>query len=161
MYLITITNDAKIRKRRRSAMYTKQSKIKTLFNAPFGKDVMELLMYMSGKDPVLFRNPIVGNIKLRNLPSLTKNLITDDFLDTLIDILNREPELLECKVSEEKKQWWKNAVFYQIYPRSFKDSNNDGIGDLNGITSKLDYLKDIGIDAVWLSPIYDSPNDDN
>ncbi len=161
MYLITITNDAKIRKRRRSAMYTKQSRIKTLFNAPFGKDVMELLMYMSDKDPILFKNPIVGNIKLEKLPSLTKNLITEDFLDTLIDILNREPELLECKVTEENKQWWKSAVFYQIYPRSFKDSNNDGIGDINGITSKLDYLKDIGIDAVWLSPIYDSPNDDN
>lgn len=59
------------------------------------------------------------------------------------------------------KQWWKEAVVYQIYPRSFKDSNGDGIGDLNGITEKLDYLKDLGIDAVWLSPCYESPNDDN
>ncbi|XP_015111692.1 maltase 1 [Diachasma alloeum] len=53
--------------------------------------------------------------------------------------------------------WWKNAVFYQIYPRSFKDDNNDGIGDLIGITSKLDHIKDAGIDAIWLSPIYASP----
>ncbi|WP_349409639.1 alpha-glucosidase [Pseudalkalibacillus sp. SCS-8] len=59
------------------------------------------------------------------------------------------------------KQWWKESVVYQIYPRSFNDSNNDGIGDLNGIIEKLDYLKDLGIDVVWLSPVYESPNDDN
>lgn len=59
------------------------------------------------------------------------------------------------------KKWWKEAVIYQLYPRSFKDSNGDGIGDLNGIISKLDYLKSLGIDAIWLNPIYASPNDDN
>ena len=51
-----------------------------------------------------------------------------------------------------KKAWWKEAIVYQIYPRSFCDSNGDGIGDLNGITSKLDYLKELGIDVIWLSP---------
>ncbi len=60
-----------------------------------------------------------------------------------------------------KKTWWKESVVYQIYPRSFKDSNGDGIGDLNGITEKLDYLKELGIDVIWLSPVYESPNDDN
>lgn len=60
-----------------------------------------------------------------------------------------------------KKTWWKEAVIYQIYPRSFMDSNGDGIGDLKGITSKLDYLKELGIDVIWLSPVYQSPNDDN
>lgn len=60
-----------------------------------------------------------------------------------------------------KKIWWKEAVGYQIYPRSFKDSNGDGIGDLNGIISKLDYLKDLGIDVIWICPMYKSPNDDN
>ncbi|WP_310381786.1 alpha-glucosidase [Flavobacterium sp.] len=59
------------------------------------------------------------------------------------------------------KKWWKEAVVYQIYPRSFKDSNGDGVGDLKGIISKLDYIKNLGIDAVWLNPIYQSPNDDN
>lgn len=58
-------------------------------------------------------------------------------------------------------QWWKESVVYQIYPRSFMDSNGDGIGDLNGILSKLDYLQDLGIDVIWMSPIYQSPNDDN
>ena len=59
------------------------------------------------------------------------------------------------------KTWWKEAVIYQIYPRSFMDSNGDGIGDLKGITSKLDYLKTLGVDVLWLSPVYKSPNDDN
>jgi oligo-1,6-glucosidase len=61
----------------------------------------------------------------------------------------------------EKTRWYKNAVIYQIYPRSFYDSNGDGIGDLKGITSKLDYLKDLGVNCVWLSPCYKSPNADN
>jgi oligo-1,6-glucosidase len=60
-----------------------------------------------------------------------------------------------------KRTWWKESVVYQIYPRSFCDSNGDGVGDLRGIISKLDYLKDLGIDVVWLSPVYKSPNDDN
>lgn len=60
-----------------------------------------------------------------------------------------------------KKAWWKEAVAYQIYPRSFMDSNGDGIGDIPGIISKLDYLKDLGIDVIWISPMYASPNDDN
>lgn len=59
------------------------------------------------------------------------------------------------------KQWWKESVVYQIYPRSFADSNGDGIGDLNGITEHLDYLQDLGVDVIWLSPVYQSPNDDN
>lgn len=60
-----------------------------------------------------------------------------------------------------EKRWWKESVVYQIYPRSFCDSNGDGIGDLNGITDKLDYLKELGVDVIWLSPVYKSPNDDN
>ncbi len=59
-----------------------------------------------------------------------------------------------------EENWWKNAVIYEIYPRSFQDSNGDGIGDLNGITQRLDYLKQLGVDAIWLSPIYPSPQVD-
>lgn len=60
-----------------------------------------------------------------------------------------------------KNQWWKESTVYQIYPRSFQDSNGDGIGDLQGIISRLGYLQDLGIDVIWLCPVYDSPNDDN
>ncbi|MFY9857552.1 MAG: alpha-amylase family glycosyl hydrolase, partial [Exiguobacterium chiriqhucha] len=75
---------------------------------------------------------------------------------------------MESMVSREQvakktvtRTWWKEAIAYQIYPRSFKDSNGDGIGDLRGIIEKLDYLEDLGIDVIWLCPMYKSPNDDN
>ena len=77
--------------------------------------------------------------------------------------------ILSCAVSAtaqtkstdaEGHKWWQHAVFYEIYPRSFADSNNDGIGDLNGITSKLDYLKDLGVDAIWVTPCFPSPQVD-
>ncbi|NQJ73214.1 alpha-glucosidase [Streptococcus suis] len=61
----------------------------------------------------------------------------------------------------QKTDWWKKSVIYQIYPRSFQDSNGDGIGDIRGIISRLDYLHELGIDAIWLSPVYQSPMDDN
>jgi alpha-glucosidase len=63
-------------------------------------------------------------------------------------------------IDAEGHQWWQHAVFYEIYPRSFADSNNDGVGDLNGITSKLDYLKELGVDAIWISPCFPSPQVD-
>src|SRR3981189_1326571 len=69
----------------------------------------------------------------------------------------QEPKL----INGYEPKWWKEAVVYQIYPRSFKDSNGDGIGDLKGITSQLDYIKGLGVDVIWLSPMYDSPNADN
>jgi len=79
-----------------------------------------------------------------------------------------QPQLFVKNLNPDKafdaikdRKWWKEAVVYQIYPRSFKDSDGDGIGDLNGIISKLDYIKSLGIDIVWLNPIYGSPNDDN
>src|SRR4030081_826536 len=69
----------------------------------------------------------------------------------------QEPKL----INGYEPKWWKESVVYQVYPRSFKDSNGDGIGDLRGMISKLDYLASLGIDVVWLNPVYQSPNDDN
>ena len=68
---------------------------------------------------------------------------------------------LKLELKQSEIEWWKKSVVYQIYPRSFNDSNGDGIGDIQGIIQKLDYLNELGIDVIWLSPIYDSPNDDN
>ncbi len=62
---------------------------------------------------------------------------------------------------EKQNDWWKEAIVYQVYPRSFQDSNGDGTGDLQGIISRLDYIRSLGIDIIWLNPIYASPNDDN
>lgn len=64
-------------------------------------------------------------------------------------------------MEDRKEKWWKNAVVYQIYPKSFQDSDGDGIGDIRGIIRRLDYLADLGIDAVWISPMYCSPQNDN
>ncbi len=58
-------------------------------------------------------------------------------------------------------KWWRKSVVYQVYPRSFMDANGDGIGDLRGIIEKLEYIQELGADVIWLSPVYDSPNDDN
>jgi len=63
-------------------------------------------------------------------------------------------------VDAEGHQWWQHAVFYEIYPRSFADSNNDGVGDLNGISSKMSYLHELGVDAIWITPCYPSPQVD-
>lgn len=83
----------------------------------------------------------------------------------LILLLNAMALMTGCEnkksESDTHRKWWKEAVVYQLYPRSFKDSNGDGVGDLQGIISKLDYLESLGVDAVWLNPIYTSPNDDN
>ncbi len=84
-------------------------------------------------------------------------ILTLLFLSMTINAQNDKNLIIPVKDAK----WWKQAVVYQIYPRSFKDSDGDGVGDLKGIISKLDYIKSLGIDAVWLNPIYTSPNDDN
>src|SRR3972149_1926218 len=66
----------------------------------------------------------------------------------------------KSEIGNQQFLWWRDGLIYQIYPRSFADSNDDGVGDLPGITSKLDYLRDLGVDAIWLSPIYTSPMKD-
>jgi alpha-glucosidase len=87
------------------------------------------------------------------LSKLTLSLAAFAFASTLSDAQ-------KTPVDAAGHQWWQNAVFYEIYPRSFADSNGDGIGDLNGIDSKLDYLKNLGVDAIWISPCYPSPQVD-
>jgi oligo-1,6-glucosidase len=83
-------------------------------------------------------------------------------LSMLISCSNNHPAATSgADTSGTERKWWKEAVVYQIYPRSFKDDNGDGIGDLKGIISKLDYIKSLGVNVVWLNPIYSSPNDDN
>ncbi|RTL58474.1 MAG: alpha-glucosidase [Sphingobacteriales bacterium] len=83
------------------------------------------------------------------------------FSALIVSCNNNTTEKKETAADSLNRKWWKEAVVYQIYPRSFKDSDGDGIGDLKGIISKLDYIKSLGVTAVWLNPIYSSPNDDN
>jgi oligo-1,6-glucosidase len=137
------------------------SRIKEIYSNPIGHDIVYKLLLQLNKKESLVTNPLVGNLKLKTVAALAKKSLGNDFFQTLLDLLNSETDSPDSDSSEITKTWWKQAVFYQIYPRSFRDSNGDGIGDLPGIIERLDYLKDLGVDAIWLSPIYDSPNDDN
>jgi len=145
----------------RSNELTKNSKMKDVFRNPIGRDVIRKILMQMGKSDSWINNPIVGNLKLGTVAKLVKGVLGDGFVDTLLRLLNSEQEVLPRASTGIQPAWWKEAVVYQIYPRSFKDSNGDGIGDLGGIIEKLDYLQALGVDIIWLSPIYDSPNDDN
>lgn len=140
---------------------TVNSKIKDIYANPVGHDALAKILLQMGKSEKWLTNPLVANLKLKALAKIAGKQIEPEFFDTLLRLLNSEKDIPRTTGGAIKEQWWKQAIFYQIYPRSFKDSNNDGIGDLGGVIEKLDYLKELGIDAIWLSPIYDSPNDDN
>ncbi|QIK69654.1 alpha-glucosidase [Erysipelothrix sp. HDW6C] len=141
--------------------FTLDSKVKDVLASPIGKDVINKVLLQLGLPRTLVQNPVVGNMKLNTLKKIGGKNVDDDFFIKALELLNTEHLEPRNDVIAVERKWWKEAVFYQIYPRSFMDSNGDGIGDINGIIAKLDYLKFLGIDALWLSPIYDSPNDDN
>lgn len=128
---------------------------------PMAKDVVEKLMMALRLPMDAAEKGILGNAKFKTLTTLTAGLLDAKTVQTVCDMLNLEKDEVITDEGTLEKKWWKEAVIYQIYPRSFYDSNGDGIGDLNGITEKLDYLKELGVTAIWCSPFYDSPNDDN
>ncbi len=138
-----------------------ESKIGMLYQTPIGHDTIYKVLMQLGLSEKLITNKVVSNLKLKTLAKLTKKQLGEDFFQVLLKLINSEKDVPFVSQGEITKKWWKEAVFYQIYPRSFHDTNGDGIGDLRGIIEKLDYLKELGITALWLSPIYDSPNDDN
>ncbi len=143
-------------------MITMESKVKQIYENPIGRDMMEQIFQQMGKDATVLKNPFIQGLKLKTVKKLAKSMIADDFYETFLAMINLSEERYPTSNKhKETRSWWKESVFYQIYPRSFCDSNGDGIGDLPGIISKLDYLKDLGVNCLWLSPIYDSPNDDN
>lgn len=142
-------------------LVNKQTKLKDIVATPAGHDIiMKACTSMGLPGDILAKGPL-SNLTLEILNKISMGKIGDDFINSIIEILNSEPDVPLMDDAPVEKKWWKEAVFYQIYPRSFKDSNGDGIGDLKGIIEKLDYLKELGVDAIWCSPIYDSPNDDN
>ena len=141
-------------------LITKESRIKDVMKSPAGHDVIARVLYSVGVDENLLTG-ILGNLKLKHISKISMGKLDDSFIESLLTVLNSLNEEVLDDNCEIKKEWWKEAVFYEIYPRSFKDSNGDGIGDIPGIISKLDYLKDLGVDALWVCPFYDSPNADN
>lgn len=143
-------------------MLTVESRIKEVYAHPIGRDLLKKVLLQKGWPDRVVTNPLVSSLKLKHLPLLTLGYVDRKFVETFLLILNGEPDRpLSDGEAPVRPAWWKEAVIYQIYPRSFQDSNGDGIGDLGGIIARLDYLKELGVDAIWLSPVYDSPNDDN
>lgn len=142
-------------------MITLESKVKEVYAHPVGHDILRRVLLQVGVGAVAVENPLVANMSVGQLKKLTGKMLGESFWNSFLNMLNMEtdrPSDGDCPVAPA---WWKEATFYQIYPRSFCDGNGDGMGDLPGIISKLDYLKTLGVTALWLSPIYDSPCEDN
>lgn len=140
---------------------TMESTIGDVYKTAIGHDILAKILMQKGLPEGMLTNPLLSHQKLKTIAPLTKKLLDEEFWHAFLHLINSETEEPLTGKGEIAKKWWKEAVFYQIYPRTFFDADHDGIGDLKGIAGKLDYLKDLGADALWLSPIYDSPMDDN
>ncbi len=145
-------------------MITRDSRIRDVYAHPLGRDIVDKLLLQLGRSERWVTNPLIGSLRLRWLTRLTGGRVDAAFIDTLVHLLAQHPDVPVDDLLPSApitRAWWKEAVFYQIYPRSFSDSDGDGIGDLQGIIDRLDHLEDLGVGAVWLCPVYDSPGDDN
>lgn len=140
---------------------TPNTTLKEAMKNPMAKDMLEKLMLALRLPVSALESRVMEKLKMKTLTTATAGLLDKKTVQTICDMFNLEKNELITDEGTLTKKWWKEAVIYQIYPRSFYDSNGDGIGDLRGITEKLDYLKDLGVTAIWCSPFYDSPNDDN
>ncbi|GAB2461679.1 glycoside hydrolase family 13 protein [Xylanimonas ulmi] len=139
---------------------TMRSTLGEVYAHPVGHDALDKVLLQVGRSPRWLTNPVVSRLRLSTLATLARRVAPPSFFEALLRLLNSEPSRYEDH-GPGPRAWWKEAVFYQVYPRSFQDSDGDGVGDLRGVIQRLDHLRDLGVDALWLSPIYDSPNDDN
>ncbi len=137
------------------------SRVRDVWAHPLGRDVIEKILLQLGRSPRWVDNPLVGALRLSTLDRWLSRRVGEGFFATVIELLSQHADVPASDTTAARDEWWKHAVFYQVYPRSFMDGDGDGVGDLVGILSRLDYLEELGVDALWLSPIYDSPNDDN
>jgi len=140
---------------------SRKTRLKDVISTPSGHDIIARLLYSLGFDLELIKKTPLGLLRIGTLKTLSMGKIDDRALDALIRLLSSLSDEEPDSEKGVRRQWWKEAVFYQVYPRSFRDSNGDGIGDIKGITEKLDYIRALGADAIWCSPFFDSPNADN
>jgi len=140
---------------------TMDSTIGEIYHTAIGHDILYKILMQANIPEFSISNPLTSKLKLKAVVPLTKKMLDDEFWDAFLHLINSETAEPVTGKGEIQPKWWKESVFYQVYPRTFMDSNHDGVGDIKGISSKLDYLKELGINALWLSPIYDSPMDDN
>src|SRR5579871_2103350 len=123
---------------------------------------------ISTRSAILFRNRRRQSLILAVSPSSRSRAVGMFFASLALFVLFSFPCTAQTDplantnsaVHQSNDPWWKHAVFYEIYPRSFQDSDGDGVGDLNGITQRLDYLESLGVDAIWIAPFYPSPQVD-
>ncbi len=139
----------------------RDSRLNDVMKTSSGHDIIARLLYSLGLDENVVTKTPLGHLRIKSLKTLSMGRLDDASIDALLRILNSLQEEADESEAEIKKAWWKETVFYQIYPRSFFDSDNDGIGDIRGIIRKLDHIKSLGADAIWVCPFYDSPGADN
>ena len=132
-------------------MITRETKVGDLLKNPIARDVLAQMIQYAGVKESILVNPITKGLKLSAIPKFAGKAVPniDQVIDTMIDLFNQE-EGTRMPSPSDSRVWWKEAVVYQIYPRSFMDGNGDGIGDIPGIIEKLDYLHELGVTALWL-----------
>ncbi|WP_420114581.1 glycoside hydrolase family 13 protein [Pseudactinotalea sp.] len=138
-------------------------RLREIYAHPVGRDAIDRLLLQIGRSPRWVTNPLAATMRLSTLARLAKPVLGDRFAPSLLEVLadhDDAPTSTPAVVTSAEQPWWTRAVFYQVYPRSFADSDGDGVGDLRGVLSRLDHLADLGVDCLWLSPIFDSPNED-
>ncbi|MBZ2195296.1 alpha-glucosidase [Occultella gossypii] len=143
------------------------TRLKEIYGHPVGRDAIDKVLLQLGRSSRWVRNPVVANLRLRTVARLARPILGEAFAQSLVTVLadhgpddEPTPDPPPSGPDTAQPPWWRRAVFYQVYPRSFADSDGDGVGDLRGVTARLDHLADLGVDCVWLSPIFDSPNED-
>src|SRR5690606_15136986 len=136
-------------------------RLRDVYAHPVARDALDKVLLQLGRSRRWLTNPVVAGLRLRTIGRLAEPVLGPGFADSLLALLADHPVPAPIASPPTGDQpWWRTAVFYQVYPRSLADSDGDGIGDLQGIIGRLDHLADLGVDCVWLSPIFDSPNED-
>ena len=137
--------------------FSRNSRLRDIMLHPLGRDVVDKLVLHTAA-PRWLPEALAG-MRLGTIDKLSSRVTGGGLMDVLAGMVNRiSPET--SIEGPDLHPWWRSAVFYQVYPRSFADSDGDGLGDIRGVIAKLDYLAELGVDCVWLSPIFDSPGRD-
>ena len=134
-----------------------RDRVRDLYATPAGRDAVDKALLQAGLPRAIPR--ALGGLRLSAVDRVATRLLGPGVVDAIVGLANAEVDDPPT-APPSSTPWWREAVFYQVYPRSFSDSDGDGVGDLRGVVDRLDHLADLGVDCVWLSPIFASPNQD-